>query len=343
MKRFDIRALAASIVATLLAIASFTGGVAAHGPDPVLGGLFNQYQRLEYRWRTGAEPPSAIKTAIKEAATDANDTRASKAASFVYASTGSNAIGYGLGATCGTNGIACFTRSAPVGFTMWFREQGHVFDWGTLKWCQSYSTAPTGCYDAETIALDEFGHVEVLAHHDNYSDDRDYLDAVVQTYSRTKSREGWNMHVFGRCDVATLQREYDVFDSSAKYSTCLDIDTVLTLRGPSTLAYGGTATLNAFLEVVDYAAYDRLGGNNLSNRTVKLQRRPVGTVDWVTCATMTPGASSGTYSTSLTLRSSTEFRATFSPSGEGLNADTSSIVRVNIGACTSACPLSAGR
>ena len=72
------------------------------------------------------------------------------------------------------------------------------------------STPPNGCYDAETIALDEFGHVEVLDHHVNYADDRDYTDAVVQTFSRTKPRDGWNMHVLGVCDIATLQIRYDV-------------------------------------------------------------------------------------------------------------------------------------
>ena len=51
---------------------------------------------------------------------------------------------------------------------MWLREQGHVYDWGTLKWCQAYASPPNGCYDAETIALDEFGHVEGLGHHVNY-------------------------------------------------------------------------------------------------------------------------------------------------------------------------------
>ena len=92
----------------------------------------------------------------------ANATRASKAATYTYDPAGANPIGYGPGATCGVNGLACFTRSAPTGFTMWLREQGHVFDWGTLKWCQAYSSPPNGCYDAETIALDEFGHVEGL-------------------------------------------------------------------------------------------------------------------------------------------------------------------------------------
>ena len=72
----------------------------------------------------------------------------------------------------------------------------------------------------------------VLDHHVNYADQRDYEDAVVQTFSRTKPNDGYDQHAFGRCDVATLQREYDVVDSIAKYSTCLDIDTVLTIAGP---------------------------------------------------------------------------------------------------------------
>ena len=32
----------------------------------------------------------------------------------------------------------------------------------------------------------------------NFADDSDYRDAVVQTYSRTKPRDGWNAHAFGR-------------------------------------------------------------------------------------------------------------------------------------------------
>ena len=116
------------------------GAVAAHGPDPFFsGGPFGQNQDLRFRWRAGAEPTAAIKTAITAAAADANASRGSKAATFTYDAAGANPIGYGLGATCGVNGLACFTRTAPTGFTMWLREQGHVFDWGTLKWCQAYS------------------------------------------------------------------------------------------------------------------------------------------------------------------------------------------------------------
>ena len=125
-----------------------------------------------------------------------------------------NVVYYGTDVPCGVNGLACFQRDPPGWFGMWFRENGHRFDWGTLRWCE-LSGGPDGCYDAENIMLDEFGHVLVLDHHDNFGDDSDYDDAVVQTYSRTKPRAGWNAHDFGRCDVATLQQQYDVPSSTA--------------------------------------------------------------------------------------------------------------------------------
>ena len=327
--------LAAAVVLLPLAIA----GVSAHGPDPVMnGGPFGQNQDLRFRWRAGSVPPAAIKTAIRSAATDATATRASKAATFTYDSGGSNPIGYGVGATCGVNGLACFTRTVPTGFTMWLREQGHVFDWGTLKWCQAYATPPNGCYDAETVALDEFGHVEVLGHHGNYANDSDYLDAVVQTYSRTKPAAGWNMHTFGRCDIATLQLQYDMQSWSAKYSTCLDLATDLTLAAsPSSISAGGTTKLTASLKVVDYASYVRLGGNPVAGRVVTLQRRAPGTTTWTTVGTMSAGPTSGTYVLNQSLQSDMEYRAVFStPTNEGINGDTSATVRVYVGYCTAA-------
>ena len=122
--RAALVALAFGLVATPVEPA------AAHGPDPTLsGGLFGQNQALEFRWRSGSEPAGAVRNAILAAADDNNDSRASKSATFAYDSTAANLIGYGTG-TCGVNGLACFTRSAPTGFSMWLREHGRVFDWG---------------------------------------------------------------------------------------------------------------------------------------------------------------------------------------------------------------------
>lgn len=339
------RGFAVALVLGLTVLAPVA--VRGHAPDPVLSStLFAQDQRLPFRWRAGSEPPAAIKTAIRGAAAGINASRGSRAATFDYDSGGTSPIGYGAGATCGVNGIACFTRSAPNSFTMWLREHGHVFDWGTLRWCQMYSSPPNGCYDAQTIALDEFGHVEVLAHHLNYADDRDYLDAVVQTYSRTKAKAGWDEHVLGPCDVATLQREYDVPTSSTPISTCLDLDTVLTASAsPTSIAYGAATTVTAILKVASDGSYDRLSGNSLSDRTVKLQQRPRGTTTWTTVGSMTPGSSAGTYSMVAKPYVDTEYRARFSaPSTEGLGGDTSATLTVAVGACRiNPCPISSAR
>lgn len=321
--------LAAAIVVTIQTAVPWA---AAHGPDPALSGTFGQNQELRFRWRSGSEPTAVIKTAIRAAAADANDSRASKAAVFTYDGNGSNPIGYGVGATCGVNGLACFTRDAPKGFTMWLREQGHVFDWGTLRWCQAYSSPPNGCYDAETIALDEFGHVEGLGHHVNFADDSDYADAVVQTFSRTKPSTGWNFHTFRRCDVATLQLRYDVTNASTRYSTCLDLATTLTLS--AALISGSppwTVTLTATLRVVDSDAYQRIGGNLVSGRIVSLQRRPVGGTSWTTVGPMSVMSSAGTYVSTQVQTGQVDYRAVFArPSTEGLNGTTSPTIRVAV-------------
>jgi len=327
-----LAAAAVFLVASLTATGAF-----AHGPDPVAsGGAFGQNQVLRFRWRAGSEPSTALKTAIKAAAAGVNASRASKAATFTYDAAGSSPIGYGAGATCGVNGLACYTRTVPDGFTMWFREQGHVFDWGTMKWCESYDAPPNGCYLAENIALDEFGHVEGLGHHVNYASGSDYEDAVVQTYSRTKPSAGWDNDVFGRCDVARLQMLYDVTFASSKFSTCLDMSTVLTISAsPTQIVVGSSTTLVATLKVVDSDAYGRLGGNSVSGRTVTLQRRAVGATTWILVGTMPAGSASGTYVLAQTPGGNTEYRAVFAtPSGDGINGDSSPAVRVSVTGCT---------
>ena len=104
----------ATILGVALAILN-TAPVVAHSPDPRPGTAWDLDERLEFRWRSGAEPPAAIKTAIRAAATDVNATKNSRAATFVYDSGGSSPVGYGAGATCGVDGIACYTRNAPSG------------------------------------------------------------------------------------------------------------------------------------------------------------------------------------------------------------------------------------
>jgi hypothetical protein len=332
--------LRSAVLVTAVVALGSAAPTAAHAPDPNLsGGLFGQDQRLTFRWRSGSEPPAAIKTAIRAAADDSNASRASQAAMFVYDSAGSNLIGYGTG-TCGVNGIGCFTRTAPTGFTMWLREHGRPFDWGTLRWCQMQTEPTNGCYDAETIALDEFGHVEILDHHVNFSDESDYTDAVVQTFSRTRPKTGWNMHIYGVCDTATLQIRYDMPTLSSPYSRCLDLSTVLTLSiSDTSIPYGALVDVTAYLKVATSTAYGRLSANPIGKQTVRFQRRAIGSSTWTNLVTLTSSATAGTYVASLRLYGTADFRASFAaPSDEGLRGDTSPTVRVTVAPCTSGCP-----
>ena len=331
--------LAATAIVALVTVA---GPVAAHGPDPILGGgVYNDHEALDFDWQAGAAPPASVKTAILDAADDANDSRRSRAPLFGFDGDATSPIRYGGAVVCGENGIACMRRDpASDWFRMDFRADGHVFDWGRLRWCQVSGTV-NGCYDVENVALDEFGHVAILDHHDNFADDSDYLDAVVQTYSRVRPRAGWPAHVYGVCDVARLQLEYDTLDTSSPISTCLDLRTTLSLTAsPTSVAYDGRTTLTAQLKVADDATYDRLRLNWLSDRTLVLQRRPPGGT-WADSLTIPPAASAGTYIVSVGLKATTEFRVVFrDPPAEGLRAATSPTVKVTVGGCTTQCPQS---
>lgn len=328
-----VRWLAGAIAAIVLLLVA-AAGVVAHGPDPILsGGRWNQNQALQYSWRSGSAPGSGYRAAINAAAADASASRGSQAATFGYVAGASNLIGYGVGATCSPAGIACFSRNAPTSFSMWMREQGHTFDWGPLRWCQAYVSWPDGCFDVENIMLDEFGHIEMLDHHRNLPGEADYLDAVVQTRSNAKPQVGWNAHAFARCDVASLQLQYDMQGWGARYSTCLSLATTLTMAAsPAGVARGGTTTLTATLKVADAPGYVRLALNPVALRSITLQRRAGAGAAWTTIGTMAYGSASGTYTRSVTLQSRTEFRAVFAkPPDEGLQGATSPILAVAVG------------
>jgi len=336
------RWLAATATAAVLGLV-LPAAVLGHGPDPVLAGegLYPPSKELTFRWLAGGVPPAALRTAIIAAAADATESRFARAPIFTYDAGGTSFVQYGGDVVCGVNGIACMRRDEPTAFLMYFREQGHVFDWGAMKWCQMYTTAPNGCYDAENVALDEFGHVQILGHHVNEPDDRDYTDAVVQTFSRTKPSAGWNAHVLGRCDVATLQRKYGLLAATTSVSTCLALGTTLTISASTTTGrYDQPTTLSAVLEITDADAYERLAGQNLSGRVVRLERKtPTGS--WVNLGSMSAGSSAGAYVYSTTIRYTADYRAVFAtPSAEGLRAGTSPTVRVTLGTCISICPSS---
>lgn len=323
--------VARAAFAALLAV-SVAGPASGHGPDPFFsGGPFPQGGVLEYRWSASGAPPLDARYAIHRARDDSNASKRSKAPTFEYDTAASNAVYYGADVPCGVNGLACFRRDvADDWFGVWLRPNGHRFDWGTLRWCE-LSDSPDGCYEIENVMLDELGHVLGLDHHVNFADDSDYDDAVVQTYSRTKPRSGWNAHAYGRCDVAALQQEYDVAAWTTLYSTCLDVPTVATMTASSTSVSSGSMV--TFTSTLTSDGDGRLSNNPISGRTVVLQQRT--SSGWKDVVTMAVGSGSGTYSTSVTMRASVDYRALFrKPSNEGIRTDASPAIAITV---TSTC------
>jgi hypothetical protein len=331
-----------AVAAAIAIVATLGSGstVNAHGPDPLLGGsLWYPNQSLAYQWRSGEVPPDWMRPAIEAGAADSNATRGSRAASFSRTTSASSVIGYADPYFCASAAIACMSRAnAPTSFAVFFTAQGHVFDWGVLRWCQGPTGYVNGCFDVENLALDELGHVEDLGHHVNYSDNSDYLDSVVQTVSASRPNTGWNRHGYGRCDVARLQLQYDRSTTSALFSKCLALQTTTSLTASSTwVAYRGGVTFTATLKTASNSGYLALSNDYIAGRTVVLQGRVPGSTSWISLGSMTP--SGNTYVTTAYLTLTYEWRAVFStPTTEGISGSASSAVTVKVSPCTISCP-----
>jgi hypothetical protein len=324
----------------VLLVATIVAPVHAWSPDPILGGgMFRPNQALTFHWGNAAAVPLELRFAIALGAVDATGSRLSRAPTFAFDSAGTSAVNYGAPSACDFVSwwIGCFHRYPPDGFTIWFREDGHRFDWGAMRWCELSGQA-NGCFEAETVMIDELGHVADLDHHVNLPDGSDFTDAVVQASTRTKPQVGWSTHAFGRCDVATLQALYDVLSATTPYSTCSDIPSRLTVTaGKSSTTAGSMVVFTATL-VSDGSGL--LRGNAVAGRTVVLQQRSGST--WSDIVTMGAGATAGTYATSVNMWSTADYRAIFrKPSAEGLRGSTSAAVTVTVtAACTLSCPSS---
>lgn len=337
------------ITALVAALVGQASAVAAHSPDPLLGTTpWGQNQLVLYMWAPNQVPPTWAASNIDLGAADSEASRASRAARFARDTSAASRIAYGGANPCPGYGIACMNRTGvPVSFGVWFRAHGTVLDWGTLRWCQAQSVATNGCYDIRRVALDEFGHVEMLGHHENFADESDYLDAIVQYAGRSRPKEGWNTHVYGRCDVARLQLEYELIDSGGLVSTCLSLATSLTITAqPASIVAGASTQITGELEIAVATAAKRLSGDPLSRRTITLQRRDLGSTTWVTVGTLgwVTGAA-GSYAISIRPAASADYRLIYDAlASEGLRDATSAVVRVavGIGSCTAKASKSAG-
>ena len=318
--------------------------VAAVAPTPASGATWAPNQRVEYRWKEGAEPPGWAKAAMNAAAADSNTTRKSKAAVFAQRDGAAAWLAYTDDMPTSW-AIGYAVRNMPDSFTIRIRPHGTQLDWGTLKWCEFYEgDAPNGCHDIEKVTLHEFGHAQTLGHIDEPNVDT-YTDSIMHASGvPSKPKFSWNQHYYGRCDVARLQIRYEPLTTSTPISTCLDLPTDLTLTpGSGTVANGSNVTLTARLKISGEAIYPNLAGDPLSDRSVVLQRRAIGANGWTTVGDFSPVTDdTGRYVRTMTLTATYDWRAVFSvPTEEGLDGATSSVSRLTV--TTIGCPANDGR
>ena len=329
--------IASSTLAALALLALTDGNALASSPTPASGAIWSPNQQVHYQWRGSNVPPAWMKSAINAAADDSNDSRAARAAVLSHSDSASSWIAY-TGKIPTTWAIGYTVRNIPANFTMRIRPQGYPLDWGNLRWCQFYDSPPTGCYDAEMIVLHEFGHAQTLDHPDD-ADVTNWTDTIMHWAPKTRAKAGWNMHAFGRCDVARLQIRYEPLTNSTPYSTCLDLDTDLSLSASITsVGSGGSVTFAAKLTVAAEVNWPTLASNPLAGRSVVIQRRASGSSTWTTIGSMAAADDNGRYAKTLTVNDTYDYRASFSaPNSEGLEGATSPLVRVTVKTGSSEC------
>jgi hypothetical protein len=332
MRRRAITALAVLLTATA------TGQHAqANVATPTWKGLWEQNQEVPFRWKADGVPPDWMKSAVTGAAADSKKSRAAKAPTFVLRTTADSWVTYSADLPSAA-ALAYASRNAPTSFRVWMRVQGHVFDWGTLRWCQFYSSPPKGCFDARTVALHEFGHIHGLKHSSVQPP-----DTIMQPTSLARPKEHYDMREFGRCDVAALQVGYEALTPSTPISTCLLLATDLVLASSATsISSGSSVTMTATLRISPDVEYPNLAADMLSSRTVILQRRSPGVSSWTTHGQMPAASGDGRYRLAVAPTTTYEWRAVFNqPAGEGLEKSTSALVKVTVSSgCTSnPCPI----
>jgi hypothetical protein len=312
--------------ALALALAAVPGAAAGSSVTPISKIDWAQNQRVEFRWRDDAVPPGWMRSAVLAAAGDSNATRQAKAAVIAYDGSGSSWVAYTTEIDH-PNALAYASRRVPDLFKVWFRPHGYVFDWGSLRWCQFYDAPPKGCFDAQMVALHEFGHAQGLGHAEGAATS----DTVMHPVSPAKPADGWDAHAYGPCDVAALQTRYELLSATTKVSDCLSLASTLSLSASAaSVPSGSSVTFTATLRIADDVGPVRLAGDPLSGRDIVLQRRPVGGTSWTTYVGMPAAGTAGMYRVSVAVSASYEWRALFSQPDEGLIGDASAMLKVSV-------------
>lgn len=234
--------------------------------------------------------------------------------------------------------------TANHSWLIFFTGQGQPLPSGnSVRWCE---LTATNCVNTARAAIHEFGHILSLSH-TSTADVRDEGESVMWESLPKAGAPGGGTDRYKTCDQAKLQMVWDVasFATSA-YSDCLDhiadaapgvgLETTTTFRSTATtVCVGLSATFSGTLTVNDEPGYERLGGNQLRSRDIRILRRPTGSGGFVNYDLLSTSSVSASWSRTYTFHASTdyEWRAKFEGE-DGLALDFSPYERVRwIAAC----------
>jgi hypothetical protein len=180
--------------------------------------------------------------------------------------------------------------------------------------------------------IHELGHIVGLDHPENHGFRLGTDDTVMQAISPARPKGGSSRHAFARCDVASLQRLYDVPDNKTPISRCLDLATKLALStGSGSVTRGSSVVFTATLTIQDRDGYGHLGGDPLNGRTVKLRYRRAGSEDAWSSLWMASTYKLGRYELELAPQATWEYQAVFpEPDDEGLRLSRSDTLKVAV-------------
>ena len=142
----------------------------------------------------GTRPvPAWVRKAVTDAAADVEASRRSRAGTFAYSDSGDDTIRLAaqMSGPC-IAALACANGIIPSWWESVIRPQGAEVDWGTVRWCQAYDDPPAGCYDLEHAMVHEFGHIEGLAHPEDFGWRLGVLETVMATAPPQRPQTGWN-------------------------------------------------------------------------------------------------------------------------------------------------------
>ena len=222
----------------------------AHGPDPFLaGGPFGQNEQLEFRWRDGRNR-SPRSRRDQGGGGGRHETRASKAPTFVYGVARIDRL-RGRRYVWGQRHRLLHPRAPPTASRCGFASRATSSTGARSSGARRMKDRRTGATTprpspSTSSAMSTGSGTTTTATTTSTTSTRSSRPLADQAERRLEHAR------FGRCDTATLQVMYDMPTTAAKFSTCLDLSTVLTIAAsPTPIMIGGATTLTATLKVVD--------------------------------------------------------------------------------------------